>query len=112
MHDGTLCRDWSPDDVVRVAHVDDGDLLGPVDLFADANEPVRLEGQRREPDRAGLDIERRELRGIDSCQQLYRVLFASLAPIQYGGLARRACRRRTRDEGCRVRDSGTAALRM
>ena len=61
VHDGALCADGAAHDVVGVVHVDNDDLLCAVDLLAHTDEPVRLERERRKPDRAGLDAERREL---------------------------------------------------
>ena len=44
MHDGRISTDWSPKDIGGAREVDDDDLILIVDLFAHADEMVRLEG--------------------------------------------------------------------
>ena len=40
MHNSRVCRDGSPQDIVRVRKVDDDDLVLLVDLFTDTYEVV------------------------------------------------------------------------
>jgi hypothetical protein len=61
VHDGALCGDGPSYDVVGVLHVDDDDLLCPIDLLPHTDEPIRLEGEGSETDRPRLDSERGEL---------------------------------------------------
>ena len=42
MHNGRVCRDWSPDNIVGIGKVYDDDLVGFVDLLPNADEVVGL----------------------------------------------------------------------
>ena len=44
MHDGRVGTDRSPDDIVGVRKLNDGNLIPLIDLFAHADKMVRLEG--------------------------------------------------------------------
>jgi hypothetical protein len=66
VHDGRLGGDRATNDIAGVCEVEDNDLLRPVDLFPDTDEPIRFEGESREADGAWLNPERRELQEGDT----------------------------------------------
>jgi hypothetical protein len=57
VHDGGICSDWPSHDRVCIVEVDDDDVV----LVAHADKRIRLEGERLERDRRGLDTESGEL---------------------------------------------------
>ena len=59
VHDGRVCGDWPPHDLVRVREIDDHHIV----LVAHTDEVVRLERERLERDGCGLDAESGELTG-------------------------------------------------
>lgn len=61
VHDSRVGSNGPPDDIIRVIHVDDDDLALFADFLADANEPVRLHGERVETeDACGVATEYRD----------------------------------------------------
>lgn len=65
IHNGRVGADGTANGIGRVAHVDDHHLVSPVHLLADADELVRLHGERAERNRVRIDPGSRKLRGED-----------------------------------------------
>ncbi len=40
VHNGRVCRDWSPEDIVGIGEVNDDDLVSLIDLFPHTDEMV------------------------------------------------------------------------
>ena len=40
MHDGRVCRDWAPEDIVGIGQVNDDNLILLIDFFSDTYKVV------------------------------------------------------------------------